>query len=287
MTAQQIPKYHIAPHFGIPPTEAGGLLELGSIIVSINNADDPINQHCHVRIPISTLFCSHQKGFSATRSSMTSGEYGIWARVFSASGGELTFAGERSVKDVYHFRSIDTIYFNPSQEYLEESMNKTDVKQYMDIFDADSLYMVTGLKTARGPSVQSSKSRKWANTVELGLQEPGGIPIELGPKFNTSKETRQEQGFEDSADFIVGIRVSKLMYKKNWKQWMTRKSGRLVVSQYDKGATMVDDDWEKNDDEVIELGSDLEDDDLEGQIQVETERIGEDTFQTAWLTLRN
>ncbi|KAK2752268.1 hypothetical protein CKAH01_17741 [Colletotrichum kahawae] len=290
MASQQIPRYHVAPNFSIPPVEAGGILELGAIIASVADADEPINEDCHVSIPISKLLCSHQKGFSATKSSMTTGEYGIWAKVVGVDGFgcELSWAPERSAEDIYHFRGIDTIYFNPSQEYMEESMSKVDVKDFIVGSGYGPVFMVTGLKTARGPSVKMSKSKKWTNTVELGLQEPGGIPIELGPKFDTSKETRQEMGFEDSTDFIIGIRVKKLMYKKHWRQWLTRIPGKLVAKQHNKGATMVDDDVvEKGYDEVVDLGDDSEGEDPEGQIQVETEEVGSETLQTAWVCGKN
>nr|XP_036576330.1 uncharacterized protein CTRU02_13707 [Colletotrichum truncatum]KAF6783055.1 hypothetical protein CTRU02_13707 [Colletotrichum truncatum] len=118
MTGKQIPKYHLAPTFSIPPSDAGGVLELGSIIESIDSAEEPINRDCHLRIPSSELFCNHQRNFSSTRSRMKSGEYGVWAHVLGADGirGELSFAPERSDEDVYHFRSLDTVYFNPSKD---------------------------------------------------------------------------------------------------------------------------------------------------------------------------
>jgi hypothetical protein len=278
MTSEQIPKYHIAPSFSIPPVEAGGILELGSIIASVSSADEPINEDCHVRIPMAKLFCSHQRGFSATKSKMTTGEYGAWAKIVGIDGvgGELSWASERTAEDIYQFQGIDTIYFNPSQEYMEESMNKDDVRDHIEGSGCGSVYMVTGLKTARGPSVMMSKGRKWNQTIEFGLQEPGGVPIELGPKLNASKEKRQEMGFEYSTDFIIGIRVEKLMYKKHW---LMRTPGKLVAKEHNKGATMVDDDVaSKGKDETIGLGDDTVD-----HIEVETEEFGTETIGTAWV----
>ncbi|KAH0441204.1 hypothetical protein CcaCcLH18_02114 [Colletotrichum camelliae] len=285
MTSQQIPKYHIAPNFSIPPIEAGGILELGSIIASVADADEPINVDCHVRIPISKLLCGHQYGFSATKSRMATGEYGIWAQVVGVDGlgCELSWAPERSAEDVYYFRRIDTIYFNPTQEYIEESMSKDDVKDHVVGTGYCPVYMITGLKTARGPSVKMSKGRKWTNTIELGLQEPVGIPIQLGPKFDTSRETRQEMGFEDSTDFIIGIRVKKLMYKRDWIQRLKRKPGKLVAKQHNKGATMVDDDVVKVYDEVVDLDDDSETEDPEGEVQISEEKAGSETLKTAWV----
>ncbi|KFY83914.1 hypothetical protein V498_07876 [Pseudogymnoascus sp. VKM F-4517 (FW-2822)] len=236
MACQPIPKYHIAPNFSIPPVEAGGTLELGSIIGNIASTDEePLNLDC----------------------------------------GELSWAPERSAEDVYHFRCIDTIYFSPSQEYMKESMGQPDVKDYVVGSDYKPVFMVTGLKTVRGPSVKMSKGRKEKVKVEVGLQQSGGVPLEVRPKFNSEKEVRHEMGFEDSTDFIIGIRVKKLMYKKHW---LTRAAGTLVAKDHNQRATMVDDNVVEGGDEVVDLG-----DDTEGQIELETDEIDGETFKIAWV----
>ncbi|KAL5344456.1 hypothetical protein ACLOAV_010436 [Pseudogymnoascus australis] len=279
MASQLIPKYHIAPNFSIPPVEAGGTLELGSIIGSIASTDEePLNLDCHVHIPLAKLFCSHQQAFTAMQSRLTSGEYGVWAKLVGliGVGGELSWAPERSAEDVYHFRCIDTIYFNPSQEYMKESMDQPDVKDHVVGSDYKPVFMVTGLKTVRGPSVKMCKGRNTKVKVEVGLQQPGGVPLEVGPKFNSEKEVRQEMGFEDSTDFIIGIRVKKLMYKKHW---LTCAAGVLVAKEHNQRATMVDDDVvKKGGDEVIDLG-----DDTEGQIEIETNEVDGVTSEIAWV----
>ncbi|KAL6809404.1 hypothetical protein GGI42DRAFT_317848 [Trichoderma sp. SZMC 28013] len=279
MLSRPVPKYHIATNFSIPPVEAGGILQLGSIIANVASADEPLNEDCHVQIPQAKLFCSHQKGFTAITSHMTRGDYGVWAKFVGLAGvrGELGRASKRSTEDIYYFRSIDTIYFNPPQAYMKDSMHQNDIKDYMVGSGEDHVYMVTGLKIARGPSVRMAEIRRFQAAGKLELRELGGLAFELGPKFGTSKEMRQEAGFEDSTDFIIGIRVKKLMYKKHW---LTRVSGTLLAKEYNKGATMVDDDAAKNDaDEVV----DLEDDDMEAQTEVETETIDSKITQTLWV----
>lgn len=278
MASQAIPKYHIAPNFSIPPVEAGGTLQLGSIIASINNADEPLNEDCHVHIPQDKLFCGHQRNFSATKSRMESGDYGLWAKLIGIDGigGELSWAPERSAEDVYHFRSVDTIYFNPPYAYMEQSMQQQDVKDYFVGSGTSHVCMVTGLKTARGPSVRMHKSSKSKASGNLSLNGPGGLPIELGPKFNTSKDTRWESGFEDSTDFIIGIRVKKLMYKKHW---LTRGQKNLLVKEYNKGATLVDDDMKKSVDEVLDLG-----DETGNQFERGTEYIDGEINEILWVT---
>ncbi|OPB42087.1 hypothetical protein A0O28_0032040 [Trichoderma guizhouense] len=279
MLSRPVLKYHIATNFSIPPVEAGGILQLGSIIANVASADEPLNDDCHVQIPQDKLFCSHQKGFTAIKSHMTRGDYGVWAKFVGlvGLGGELGWASKRSTEDIYYFRSIDTIYFNPSQAYMNDSMHQNDIKDYLVGSGEDHVYMVTGLKIARGPSVKMAETRRFQAAGNLGLQEPGGSSFELGPKFGISKEMRQEAGFEDSTDFIIGIRVRKLMYKKHW---LTRTSGALLAKEYNKGATMVDDDAARNGaDEAVDLG----DDGMEAQTEVETETIDSKITQTVWV----
>ena len=282
MTSGPIAKYHIAPNFSIPPIEAGGVLELGSIVSSLASADEPpINADCHIRIPQIELFCGHQKGFTATKSRMASGECGVWAKAFGIEGigGELSHALGRSAEDVYNFQGVDTTYFKPSQKYMEDSMNQEDVSDFVKGLKYKPVYMVTGLKTAKGPSVKMSQRGNSNVTVEVGLEQPGGLPIELGPKFNYSKEARQEMGFEDSTDFIIGIRVKKLMYKKHWL--LQTPQQHLLSEEHNKGATMVDDDGVKKDvDQVVDL-----DDDTNGEAGVlEKSEVDGEQLETLWFT---
>ncbi|UKZ62536.1 uncharacterized protein TrAtP1_003781 [Trichoderma atroviride] len=278
MSSQPVPKYHIAPNFSIPPIEAGGILQLGSIIANVESADDePINKSCHVRIPQAELFCGHQKRFTAKRSWMERGDYGVWAKFIGIGGigGELNWAPERSTEDVYHFRSLDTIYFNPAYTYMEESMQQQDVKDYFVGSGNNHVYMVTGLKTARGPSVRMHNSFKFKASGELSLNGSANLPVEFGPRFNTSKDTRWDHGFEGSTDFIIGIRVRKLMYKKHW---LTRIQNTLLAKEHNKGATMVDDDMEKRVDKIIDF-----DDDAGSQFERRTECIDGDVNEILWV----
>ncbi|KAK4182437.1 hypothetical protein QBC35DRAFT_479063 [Podospora australis] len=71
--------------------------------------------------------------------------------------------------------------FDPSPEYLEESMRPPDVSKY-----------------AMRPSVTSLTAKSRINTVELGVQDPSGgsvLPVQLGPRFNMSREVKREVGF--------------------------------------------------------------------------------------------
>jgi hypothetical protein len=78
----------------------------------------------------------------------------------SRFGAELGMKYDKSSDDVYSINRIDTSFFVPSRAYLEASMGAEEVRAYLDACRwRKTLYIVTGLKIARGASVSSSKSR--------------------------------------------------------------------------------------------------------------------------------
>lgn len=252
---EPIPKYYLAPNFSIPPADCGGLLHLGSLITSISNADDvPINADCRQNIPESSISQHRKNGFTAIRSQMVSGSVGIEAKLVAMNGvgGELSWAPERTEESVYRFDAFDTVYFTPTQQYLDESMNQQDVNEHVVRTKYDPIYMITGLKIARRPSVKISKSKAVEFKFGIGLQQPEVLPISVGSNVNASRDSRIQDGFEGSDDFVLGIRVKKLVYKRHW---LTRVTERIDAREYNKGATMYDDDGEERPkEEVVDLG---------------------------------
>jgi hypothetical protein len=137
------------------------MLHLGTIIENLTSVE-PLNEDCRLDIPQAGLYCDHKEGFSATRSNMKKGDYGVWAKFVGIEGlgGELGWVTEGSDEDTYSFKGIDTIYFNPKQEYLRNSMNEDDVQEYMKGRQYEPVFIITGLKIARGPTFSSTKFKK-------------------------------------------------------------------------------------------------------------------------------
>ena len=282
MGQDQIPTYHLAPNFSIGPAP-NGPIELGSIIKNLQNVE-VLNDECRLDIPQAKIYCHHKRGFTATQSKMRKGEYGVWAQFLGVGGvgGELSWAHNKSEEDVYKFKREDTIYFMPNLEYMKASMKEKDVAEWVEGTDFEPVYMVTGLKIAHGPSVNMKKSNKWEFVGKLGLQQPGGLPVEVRPKINPSAEHKMDETWEQSDDFIVGIRVKKLVYKKAW--FSRNKYGGLESSEYNKGARLVDASElgkkDEDEDEVLEVPFDEE---LEGKDEVPEI---DDGVETSWIVPR-
>ena len=152
-----IPTYHVLPNFSVGPVPIGPI-ELGSILNNLRDVE-VLNADCRVSIPQAELYCHHKRGFTATRSRMRKGEFGVWARLVGIGGVsvELSLLGERIDDDEYLFHRLDTLTFTPSTTYLRTSMQEPDVAEFIEAMDWAPVYVVTGLKVAIGPSVRMSK----------------------------------------------------------------------------------------------------------------------------------
>ncbi|KAL8294202.1 hypothetical protein RB597_008038 [Gaeumannomyces tritici] len=275
------PTYHFPPNFSIGPAPSGPI-DIGTILNNLRDVE-VLNEDCRVAIPQAQLYCHHKRGFTATRSRMRKGEFGLWAKLVGVDGigGELSWASERTDEDVYKFRRLDTITFSPSAAYLRSSMREPDVAEFVEGTGFEPVYMVTGLKIAIGPSVSTKKATSFAGILEGGVQQPGGAPIEIGPRANRVGEDTNSEGWEGSDDFIIGLRVKKLVYKRAWLSRKRRDEGELLATPYIKGAQLVgaDDDYDEKEegDEVLEIGLDEE---MNGMTEaVETDDGG----TTSWI----
>ncbi len=261
MADGQKPTYHLAPNFSIHPPPTGPI-DLGSIIMSLETPD-VLNEDSHIQ-PKKT-WTHRKRGFTATRSRMQSGEYGIWAKFLGDTGvgAEASFSHERSGQDEYRFKTEETTYFSPAPKYLKDSMNTPEVAEWLEVLGHKPVYMVTGLKIARGPSVKLQGSGKKEGKAQAGVQPGGVAPVALGPKAQYSTDGGHEEAWEDSDDFIYGIRVVKLAYKRTW--FARNEKGELERTEHNEGAKLVGADGpdeEETDNDIVTI--DL-DDEMEGK----------------------
>lgn len=227
--------YFIAPNLDIAPPP-DGLLDLGHIISGPRETDiDPINQDGHIQpsapdgkaLPKPTF----KQGFTSTRNKLLTGEVGFWAHVVASLGihASLGFSHESDF-DIKVDR-LETRVFSPSDDYVRQALAAPEVVQYL--IDSEyqvPLYMITGLKIARGASMKQGENR-WA-----GLSMKGTFPLEgsqVGPKAEGSGHTKQGQSFKESSDFVLAFRVRRIRFRS-----VQGKPEMRDNTLYVKGATM-------------------------------------------------
>ncbi|KAK8115685.1 hypothetical protein PG984_012187 [Apiospora sp. TS-2023a] len=159
---QAKPTYHLPPNFSTPPPPHGPF-HLGTILCDLDKHEQMRPLHPAdgraVTIPADQIYTDIKAGFEASRSRLTSGGMGLWARflgleAFAGVGAraELICDAEREAADRFTAERLETTFFYPSPE--------------------QPLFLVTGLKVARGLTLSSERGKKLTATAELSVQTP-------------------------------------------------------------------------------------------------------------------
>ncbi|RSL76630.1 hypothetical protein CEP51_009787 [Fusarium floridanum] len=158
-------------------------------------------------------------------------------------------------------------------------MKELDVAEYVEATGWAPVYLVTGLKVAVQPSVQMSTSKGFSASGEAGVTEATGLPVNVGPRVDLEGQDQSSQGWKTSDDFIFGIRVEKLVFKRRWFSRQRRDEGPLQSKLFTRGAQLVgddsDSDEEDEEDEIVELELG---EDLDGMEKVSEMENGEETL---------
>ena len=199
------------------PTDPGRSLNRGAIVP--RGTDCPVDE-------------SSKKDWKGSNERQTSGRAGIWAKfVDVVAGSNLGVEGGKSGDDNYEFSEMETKFFEPSFQYIAQSMEVPAVTEYMrKTAFRKKIYMVTGLKTVRGAKVASERKRGIGADAQVGIGgAAAGLPIQLGPDLSGKVSKVDRESFGGSSDFVFAMRLREIFYQKG------RQTG-LMDKEYTKGA---------------------------------------------------
>lgn len=79
-----------------------------------------------------------------------------------------------------------------------------------------SVYLITGLKVAKGVTVRVEKSSNIEGRISAGVNPLEGV-VKVGPKAEGKVENKPVYAFTESSDIVVGIQCLRLFhYKTSW-----------------------------------------------------------------------
>ncbi|KAL7785663.1 hypothetical protein V8C43DRAFT_290700 [Trichoderma afarasin] len=209
--------YLSAPNFHIPPPPDCPLV-LGQILTDPKDPLYSLNAG-EVVLPLDHPEISSlpAKGFSATRSQLKEGNFKVWTKLsdlfpigVSAEGGK-----RGSSEDVFTIECVETTFFLPTPTYLAKSFQCEAVRSYLDGARwKKSLYIVTGIKVARGAKVKSSTVNSKSSHCELsaGLAQ-SGLPFSVGVGAGSKKEANESMSFE-SDGFLLAFEIREIKCTK-------------------------------------------------------------------------
>lgn len=213
--SNMVKTYILAPNWTTAPPPDGPI-KLGHLLDDLTEFV-PLNRDSIVTIPPGHLNKVDTKdGFKTSRTKLVSGELGIFAKVVGlvgiGVGADMYYHKDKN--DVLSCKTLDTMTFDPTADYIVGAMDLPEAKKYMQgsKFKAP-LYMVTGLKIARGGSLDSNSSQGKGIRIEGGLNPPV-TPVDLEVKGKTAKKKTEAESWQGSTDFIVAFRVRKIWYQR-------------------------------------------------------------------------
>lgn len=174
---------------------------------------------------------------------------GIWASfvgMILGIGGDAVVTWSHEKSEIFQFDELETTFFEPDLEYVQQSVlgsGRENVAEWIKQNHRRSVYMVTGLKVARG----AKHLRAEAKGVDFDLK-PGvdatpfsGVPISAGPMVGGGRKKGESLWFSGSDDFVFAYRLRRIIIKRQ----AVSKS-----KEFFKGATVAHED----DDAAIKSG---------------------------------
>ncbi|CZR60316.1 uncharacterized protein PAC_10212 [Phialocephala subalpina] len=247
--SNQIKTYFLAPNFHlIPPPK--GPLALGSIITSPSTPERILNKTTLVPVPNPSIYTIHQTKWSSTRSALKEAKVGVWTsflQVILGITADVDVNRSHDVSGVYKCDDLETTYFQPDDEFIAASLKSTAVKSYMEkTWWGKPVYLVTGLKIARGVSADSEEKMNYGSAVKVGIDATVvlvGVPVSGGPKVEGKLERKEGVSWEGNEDFVFAYRLLRVKLRG--------KDGEFKEEDYNKGALYNDGDGEEVEEEDV------------------------------------
>lgn len=225
-------KYFIAPDFDCPPNTA---ILLGHILTSPLQPYESLNTDSLVPPPPSITLTTTKTGFSATRSQLSSGKFGIYSQILQGAygGGEVGHNFDNSQDIEFEIDEVETTFIKPAGRETREFMNicveDEDVQAYFKGSRfRKSVYMIVGLKIVKGVNVSKGAEKSIETTAMIMVDGmAGGVPMNIGPQVKVKRERKEGTQWRDEKSIVFAYRLRKITCKK----------GKIVEdAEFNKGA---------------------------------------------------
>jgi hypothetical protein len=162
-----------------------------------------------------------------------SGLFSIWIRFLEFLGIEASGTIHWAVahSNLYTIKKLETKFFEPSDEYLEQNMLHPAVASYIVKTDFQApVYMVTGVKVAYGAGMAWENQRTLTVAGKMGGGGPAaGSPASGGTETQVQDSTKKATGYRHSSPFVFAYQIREIYYTKNLE---------LVDKSFDKQAVL-------------------------------------------------
>ncbi|KAM0800723.1 hypothetical protein BDR22DRAFT_850254 [Usnea florida] len=247
-------EYIQAPNFQIDPAT----LALGSIFSELNKPTDLLNKYDIVPIPTDLIKRTRISKFSEQVTRSIKADGGLNANIAQGIGGsgDVIFTMSKSRKESYLCNQLDTESFDPSEEYVNQSLTALDVQEHLDAcrFWDRKVFMVTGLKIAKDLQVSHSTSDERGGTLQVGIDAtPMGIPAGVGAGASATPASSRSIMYEAPPLVVFALRVLRITPKGKVK---AVTAGALYFDDVGDSPAL-EAEWDTEDIDISGLGGDV------------------------------
>ena len=219
--------YFLAPNFDSPPD---GPIRLGNILISPFKPEESL---IPPSLPLSiAIYSTTNENWYAEKGASSNTKIGIYAKfidIVTGIGADASISRDKSTVNKYEFSRVETHFFVPSEEFVQEMMANPKVKEFLVKKKfRENVYMITGIKTAFGAKVTKTKTKGRGGAFKGGFDGSAAlVPVEAGPDINFSTKGNETSGFE-GGDFVFAYRLKEIAYRKR----------QVRSNDFDKGALL-------------------------------------------------
>lgn len=223
-----VKEYFLAPNFttGPPPQ---GPIKLGTILGALDEFY-PLNQRHVQAIPASQLLpVETQESVDIDIYNLHSNHHPLTERALGLIGRGPRAPDRRREGDymVVSCKHLDTLAFNPTESYVKDTIENLGESHKPSSRYKRPVYMVTGLKIARGASYSSRFTSRVAFGRDFSL--PRNRLVSLAVSLASDRKIVVQSRFGESDPFIVAFKVVQV--------WLDHK-GEVKYKEYNKKAVM-------------------------------------------------
>lgn len=220
--------YFLSPNLDYPPYSS---ISLGSIWTNPADPGTCINRDGPLPFPSNMpIERSWKTDWSNEKDRQRKGLIGIWARFLQVIGvdAEASVDWDKIKASTYKFDRLDTEFVDPTPKYVQDSVLSEPVAHFIAASDFKKpVYMITGIKIARGAEVALAKSKGAGAHMRVGVDgTPAGTPVAARPEITISSKDSEKTSYGGSSDFVFAYRLRKIFYEK----------GQVRDDEYNKGA---------------------------------------------------
>ncbi|KAH6888446.1 hypothetical protein B0T10DRAFT_54897 [Thelonectria olida] len=208
------PTYVLAPNFTYHPNTS---ICMGDIVEYPDDPTKPLSSAPPSVLELTTSHFDYENELENQSTLSLSGS--IWSNFLEKASAKIGGGTGDELLTKYTIRRLETIYFT-KQPTDDEALERVKEKKVMDavkrgILGKKPVFMITGLKVARGFQLSSSVSS--TTKAEAKLEAPITSEVGVRADANYSRETKAAQKHRTGQDIVFAYQLH-IITHKGWLQ---------------------------------------------------------------------